>query len=76
MLVQSNAPGILGGIVKGFKGGKASQTDILAIPTRNFAHLESLFPTPPSSDSLTTVTDNALTTFTDNEEVELNIGAY
>lgn len=66
MLAQSIAPGILGGIVKGFKGGKPSQSDSTAIPTHNFAHLEDIFFKPPSSDSVTTVTDN--------EEVELNIG--
>ncbi|KAF7825527.1 Syntaxin-binding protein 5 [Senna tora] len=62
---QSTTPGILGGIVKGFKGGKTSKTDTTAIPTHNFAHLEGMFLKPPSTDSLTTVTDN---------EVELNIG--
>ncbi|KAI9115963.1 hypothetical protein K1719_012893 [Acacia pycnantha] len=61
---QGIAPGILGGIVKGFKGGKNTQTDSTALSTHNFAHLESLFLKPPSSDAPTSVPDN---------EVELNI---
>ncbi|XP_028760928.1 uncharacterized protein LOC114719585 isoform X2 [Neltuma alba] len=61
---QGIAPGILGGIVKGFKGGKNTQTDSTALSTLNFARLESLFLKLPSSDSPNTVSDN---------EVELNI---
>ncbi|XP_054783752.1 uncharacterized protein LOC129290785 isoform X2 [Prosopis cineraria] len=61
---QGIAPGILGGIVKGFKGVKNTQTNSTAFSTHNFAHLESLFLKPPSSDSLSSVPDN---------EVELNI---
>ncbi|XP_020235711.1 uncharacterized protein LOC109815404 isoform X2 [Cajanus cajan] len=64
---QATVPGILGGIVKGFKGGKNSPTAVTKIPTSNFGHLEDIFFKPPLSDSLPTVA------VTDNEEVELDI---
>ncbi|KAL2337095.1 hypothetical protein Fmac_011541 [Flemingia macrophylla] len=64
---QATVPGILGGIVKGFKGGKASPTAVTEIPTSNFGNLEGIFFKSPLSDSLPTVA------VTENEEVELEI---
>ncbi|MED6130954.1 hypothetical protein PIB30_005608 [Stylosanthes scabra] len=60
---QITAPGILGGIVKGFKGGKGSPTKLTKIPTSNFVHLEDKFFKSPLSESHQTVAD----------ELELNI---
>ncbi|MED6149177.1 hypothetical protein PIB30_059962 [Stylosanthes scabra] len=54
---QITAPGILGGIVKGFKGGKASPTKLSKIPTSNFVHLEDKFFKSPLSDSHQTAAD-------------------
>ncbi|KAK7256904.1 hypothetical protein RIF29_30478 [Crotalaria pallida] len=62
--LQTIGPGILGGIVKGFKGGKTSQTDLAKISTSNFAHLEDIFLKSPLPDSPTVA---------NNEEVELDI---
>ncbi|TKY65816.1 Syntaxin-binding protein 5 [Spatholobus suberectus] len=64
---QTTVPGILGGIVKGFKGGKTSPADVTKIPTSNFGHLEDIFFKPHLPDSLSTVT------VTDNKEVDLDI---
>ncbi|OIW07459.1 hypothetical protein TanjilG_24321 [Lupinus angustifolius] len=58
-------PGILGGIVKGFKGSKTSSKDLAEISTSNFAHLEDIFLKPPLLDSPLSVSDN--------NEVELDI---
>lgn len=68
MLLQGIKPGILAGIVKGFKSGKAEQTtDATPTPQSNFSHLENIFSKPPFSDSSPAVTDS-------QEAVELNIG--
>ncbi|RDY11218.1 Syntaxin-binding protein 5, partial [Mucuna pruriens] len=64
---QTTVPGILGGIVKGIKGGKNSPTNVTKIPTSNFGHLEDIFFKPPLPDSHPTVA------VTDNEELELDI---
>ncbi|XP_061348834.1 uncharacterized protein LOC133294202 isoform X2 [Gastrolobium bilobum] len=64
---QITVPGILGGIVKGFKAGKTSQTDLTKIPTSNFGHLENTFFKPPLPDSLLTAGA------AENKEVELDI---
>ncbi|KAL2958014.1 hypothetical protein AAZX31_18G183100 [Glycine max] len=64
---QTVVPGILGGIVKGFKGGKTTPTDVTKIPTSNFGHLEDIFFKPPLPDSPPTVA------IPDNKEVELDI---
>ncbi|KAK3212319.1 hypothetical protein Dsin_017025 [Dipteronia sinensis] len=49
---QGTAPGILGGIVKGFKGGKVDHPmDITTPPKSSFNHLEGKFSKPPFSDS-------------------------
>ncbi|GMN40348.1 hypothetical protein TIFTF001_009573 [Ficus carica] len=41
---QGTAPGILGGIVKGLKGGKADKTvDLIKTPKSTFDHLEGIF---------------------------------
>ncbi|XP_027349377.1 uncharacterized protein LOC113860986 isoform X2 [Abrus precatorius] len=64
---QATVPGILGGIVKGFKGGKASQTDLAKIPTSNFDHLEDIFFKPLLPDSVPTVA------VAGHKEVELDI---
>ncbi|KAE9618160.1 putative transcription factor WD40-like family [Lupinus albus] len=62
---QTIGPGILGGIVKGFKGGKNSTKDLAEISTSNFAHLEDIFLKPPLLDSPLPASDN--------NEVELDI---
>ncbi|KAK7294709.1 hypothetical protein RJT34_17602 [Clitoria ternatea] len=64
---QTTVPGILGGIVKGFKGGKASPTELRKTPTSNFDNLEGIFFKPPLPDFPPTVV------VTDNKEVELDI---
>ncbi|XP_004514218.1 uncharacterized protein [Cicer arietinum] len=65
---QTTVPAILGGIVKGLKGGKASQVDLTKIPTSNFGHLENIFFKPSLPDSLPTVAVVA-----DEKVVELDI---
>ncbi|XP_058002997.1 uncharacterized protein LOC110665372 isoform X2 [Hevea brasiliensis] len=64
---QGIKPGILAGIVKGFKAAKLAQTtDITPTPQSNFSHLEDIFSKPPFSESSPAVTDI-------QEAVELNI---
>lgn len=63
-------PGILGGIVKGLKGGKTSQTDMTKISTSNFGYLEDIFFKPSLPDSLPTAA------VTDDKEVDLDIGLH
>lgn len=68
MLLQGTEPGILGGIVKGFKGRKVPHTeDFIPNPKVNFSHLEGIFLKSPFSDSSSAITDN-------QEAEELNIG--
>lgn len=51
MLLQGTAPGILGGIVKGLKGGKADKTvDLIKTPKSTFDHLEGIFLKSSHSD--------------------------
>ncbi|KAK7339895.1 hypothetical protein VNO77_20581 [Canavalia gladiata] len=64
---QTTVPGILGGIVKGFKGGKTPQTELTKIPTSNFVHLEGIFFQSPLPDSLPTVE------VADDREMDLDI---
>ncbi|KAH1039946.1 hypothetical protein J1N35_041689 [Gossypium stocksii] len=59
---QGMAPGILGGIVKGFKGGKVNTS---AMPESNFTHLESKFLKTPFVDTSQNVNKH--------EEMELDI---
>ncbi|KAK8303550.1 hypothetical protein V6Z12_D04G158100 [Gossypium hirsutum] len=59
---QGMAPGILGGIVKGFKGGKVNTS---AMPESNFTHLESKFSKTPFIDTSQNVNKH--------EEMELDI---
>lgn len=64
---QGTKPGILGGIVKGFKGGKVDHSvDITLNPKSDFSHLEGAFSKQPFSDSYRTAVDS-------EEVVELNI---
>ncbi|CBI22805.3 hypothetical protein VitviT2T_011739 [Vitis vinifera] len=64
---QGTAPGVLSGIVKGFKGGKViHNVDLSASAKSNFAHLEDIFLRSPFPDPSPTATDN-------QEVVELNI---
>jgi syntaxin-binding protein 5 len=64
---QGTKPGILGGIVKGFKGRKMAHTeDFIQNPKFNFSHLEGIFLKSPFPDPSPAVTDN-------QEAVELNI---
>lgn len=70
MLLQGTKPGILGGIVKGFKGGKVDHSvDITLNPKSDFSHLEGAFSKQPFSDSYRTAVDS-------EEVVELNIGLW
>jgi len=62
-------PGILGGIVKGLKGGKPSQTNVTRSPASDFGNLEDIFFKPLLPDPLPTV-DVA------DKEVELDIGLH
>lgn len=68
MLLQGTAPGILGGIVKGLKGGKADHSlDNTKTPKSTFNHLEGIFLKSPRSNSFQPV---------DHEEAaELDIGS-
>ncbi|KAL5740380.1 hypothetical protein ACOSQ2_029560 [Xanthoceras sorbifolium] len=64
---QGPAPGILGGIVKGFRGGKVGHTvDLTTAPKSSFTHLEGIFSKAPFPDSSPTVQNN-------EETMELNI---
>ena len=68
MLLQGTEPGILGGIIKGFKGRKVPHTeDFIPNPKVKFSHLEGIFLKSPFSDSSSAITDN-------QEAEELNIG--
>ncbi|XVE97101.1 hypothetical protein REPUB_Repub02eG0281600 [Reevesia pubescens] len=60
---QGKAPGILGGIVKGFKGGKVNTS---ATPESNFSQLESKFLKNPFIDTTQNATNK-------QEDVELDI---
>lgn len=67
--LQGTAPGLLGGIVKGFKGGKVNNTmDLAANSKLNFSQLEAIFSRNPFSEPVATTTDDQKTVF------ELNIG--
>ena len=69
MSIQGTAPGVLGGIVKGFKGGKVIQkADISASAKTDFTHLEDIFLKSPFPDPSSTITDN-------QDAVELNLGS-
>uniref|UniRef100_A0A5B7B8W9 V-SNARE coiled-coil homology domain-containing protein n=1 Tax=Davidia involucrata TaxID=16924 RepID=A0A5B7B8W9_DAVIN len=64
---KGTAPKILGGIVKGFKGGKVNRTmDLAATYKSNVSHLDGVFSRDPFPESSPTTTNN-------QEAVELNI---
>ncbi|KAF8397271.1 hypothetical protein HHK36_016182 [Tetracentron sinense] len=65
---QGTTPGILGGIIKGFKGGKVRHTvdTTESLSKSNFMHLESIFSRVPYADPSTTIT-------AEQEVAELNI---
>ncbi|GLT31484.1 hypothetical protein SLA2020_062170 [Shorea laevis] len=44
---QDAAPGILGGIIKGLKGGKVDNVELSEGCTNDFSHLERIFSNPP-----------------------------
>lgn len=68
LLLQTTAAGILGGIVKGFKGEKMFHTlDVSIDPKSSFSQLEGIFSRPPFPDLSPAATNN--------EEIELNIGS-
>ena len=70
MFLQGIKPGILDGIVKGFKGGKVDHSvDINPSPKSDFSHLEGAFSKQPFSDSYRTAVDS-------EEVVELHIGLW
>lgn len=69
MLNQGTAPGILGGIVKGFKGGKVGRTvDITAEPKSGFTNLEEKFLNHSFLNSSSTEKIK-------EEDMDLNIGS-
>jgi syntaxin-binding protein 5 len=46
--LQGASSGILGGLIKGFPGSKAEHhVDLLEVCKNDFAHLESIFSSPP-----------------------------
>lgn len=63
--LQGTAPGILGGIVKGLKGGKPNTSETLE---SDFTHLESKFLKTPFMDATQNVTNK-------QEDVEIDIGS-
>lgn len=63
---QGGAPGILGGIIKGFKMGKVQHDDLTDVCKADFEHLESIFSRTPKSEPSTAVTN-------DQKVIELNI---
>ncbi|KAK7373911.1 hypothetical protein VNO80_07331 [Phaseolus coccineus] len=69
---QTMVPGILGGIVKGLKGGKPSQTDVTKSPASNFGNLEDIFFKPLLPDPLQTVdvADNKVELDIDDIEID------
>ena len=68
-MVLQGAPGLLGGIVKGLKGGKVNHTNDGSSACKSYySHLEGAFSRNPFPDS-SPITDN-------QEVVELNIGQY
>ncbi|KAL5734318.1 hypothetical protein ACOSP7_032179 [Xanthoceras sorbifolium] len=78
---EDTAPGILSGIVKGFKAGKVEQkVDLLEISNSTCAHLDHLFSYPPFLKPSTDVKDDrpfskppTMAIKDDQEVVELNI---
>ncbi|QCE11939.1 syntaxin binding protein 5 [Vigna unguiculata] len=69
---QTMVPGILGGIVKGLKGGKPSQTDVTKSPASNYGNLEDIFFKPLLPDPLPTVdiADNKVELDIDDIEID------
>ncbi|XP_047152766.1 uncharacterized protein LOC124824377 [Vigna umbellata] len=69
---QTMVPGILGGIVKGLKGGKPSQTDMTKSAASNFGNLEDIFFKPLLRDPLPTVdiADNKVELDIDDIEID------
>ncbi|KAL9315324.1 hypothetical protein ACSQ67_016325 [Phaseolus vulgaris] len=69
---QTMVPGILGGIVKGLKGGKPSQTDVTKSPASDFGNLEDIFFKPLLPDPLPTVdvADNKVELDIDDIEID------
>lgn len=68
MLLQGTQPRILGGIIRGIKGGKKIHTEDFSMPPKlDFTHLEGLFLKSPLLDTFP-ATD-------DQEELELNLGS-
>lgn len=71
LVLQGTAPGILGGIVKGFKGGKVNNaTDLVANSKSNLGHLEQIFKRNPFPEPVL---------FTKDDQIivdELDIGFF
>lgn len=63
---QGSAPGIIGGIVKGLKGGKIVHTADLPTFQSTYNHLEGIFSKYPQSDASPSVDQGAV--------AELDIG--
>ncbi|KAK3018041.1 hypothetical protein RJ639_004531 [Escallonia herrerae] len=70
---QGTAPGILGGFVKGFKGGKVKNTmDPIAKTQSNFSHLEGIFLRNPFPDPPPTTTTNQESLDLDIDDIEID----
>ncbi|KAK2980017.1 hypothetical protein RJ640_020043, partial [Escallonia rubra] len=70
---QGTAPGILGGFVKGFKGGKVKNTmDPIAKTQSNFSHLEGTFLKDPFPDPPPTTTTNQESLDLDIDDIEID----
>lgn len=68
MLLQVTAPGIIGGIVKGLKGGKIVNTADLPTTQSTYDHLEEIFLKSSQSNTSPSVDQGAV--------VELDIGPF
>lgn len=68
VLLQGTAPGIIGGIVKGLKGGKIPHTGDLPTTQSTYNHLEEIFLKSSQSDASPSVDHGAV--------VELDIGPF
>lgn len=71
LLLQGAAPGLLNGIIKGFKGKKGDNTPKSSKDFPNFnsaSHMETVFHTVPFSKSSADIADD--------QELELNLGMF
>ncbi|KAL7265561.1 hypothetical protein ACSBR1_003357 [Camellia fascicularis] len=70
---KGTAPRILGGIVKGFKGGKVNHTnDGTLASTSNYSHLEGVFSRNPFPDPSSIMVDNPEATELNIDDIEID----